>query len=76
MREDTYYGVAGMPFGVGFGAASIDAAWIQSHGDLPAEYFDRLPEDVQEQVNRRAAQRQFHSEEEMRRYVKSLLLRA
>lgn len=79
MREDNYYGyynAAGAPYGIGFGAAPIDAAWILSHGDLPTEYFDRLPEEVQEQVNQRAMERQFHSEEEMRRYVKRLLLRA
>lgn len=40
------------------------------------DYFYLLPEDIQEQVNRRANERVFHSERELRRYVEHLARRA
>lgn len=59
------------------GLAPYNAAAYWSHGGPYREDdFYRLPEDIQEQVNQRAMERQFHSEEELRDYVRLLLLKA
>ena len=40
------------------------------------DYFYLLPEDMQAQINARANEQHFHSEEELRAYVKELAMRA
>lgn len=60
-----------------FGVAPHTAAAFMRHdGPYRDEDFYRLPEDIQEQVNQRAMERQFHSEEELRDYVRGLMLKA
>lgn len=60
-----------------FGVAPYRAAAYMNHGGpFREEDFYRLPEDIQEQINQRAMKRQFHSEEELRDYVRLLLMKS
>ena len=65
MYENSFYGAVPIETGTAFG-----------QGRYGYDDFFRLPEEVQEQVNQRAIERQFHSEEELRHYVQKLLLKS
>ncbi len=56
-----------------YGAVPIDTDVVFGQGRYGYDDFFRLPEEVQEQVNQRAMERQFHSEEELHRYVQMLM---
>ena len=54
----------------------IDTDAYLNRGQYHEDAFYLLPEEVQEQVNQRAIERSFHSEDELRDYVRTLMLKS
>ena len=59
-----------------YATVPIDTDTYLNRGPYHEDAFYLLPEEVQEQVNRRAMERSVHSEDELRDYVRTLMLKS
>ena len=59
-----------------YATVPIDTDAYLNRGQYHEDAFYLLPEEVQDQVNQRAMERSFHSEDELRDYVRTLMLKS